>query len=124
MNATILDNTQNPQEIQVQNITLGQVSTAVLFIVALIGGIEFLALRMRKYITKVIKALIDPMANELKINTLNTLKCTMCNKEIPLSERLEAGKIYIEKGGNGGGKIYYHKLADEYEKKLKAGATI
>ena len=47
------------------------------------------------------------------------MKNTICNENIPLSERIIVGKEYLEKGGNGAVKIYYHKLEEEYEKKLQ-----
>ena len=102
-----------------ENITLGQISEWLIFAVGFIGSAEFLALRMRKYIRTTMRDEIDPLKEELKTNTLNTLKNTICNDNIPLSERLAAGKDYIERGGNGGVKIYYHKLEEEYEKKLQ-----
>lgn len=99
-------------------ITLEQIGTAITFLVVLIGGIEFLALRMRNYIKKTMKDEIEPLKEELHKNSLNTMKNTICNDNIPISERLEVGKEYIEKGGNGAVKIYYHKLEEEYEKEL------
>ena len=59
---------------------------------------------------------------ELDKNSLNTMKNTICNENIPISERLIVGKEYIDKGGNGAVKIYLHNLADEYEKQLKGDA--
>lgn len=56
---------------------------------------------------------------ELNKNSLNTMKNTICNENIPITERLVVGKEYIEKGGNGAVKIYLHKLAEEYENELK-----
>lgn len=97
-----------------ENITLGQLGNSIAFLVALIGGVEFLAFRMRKWIQKE----IDPLKIELKKNSLNTMKNTICNNMIPLSERVYVGKEYIENGGNGAVKILVHKLEEEYEKEL------
>ena len=102
-----------------ENITIGQIGTAIAFLVALIGGIEFLAYRMRNYIKNTMKDEIDPLKEELRLNSLNTMKNTICNENIPLSERISVGKEYLEKGGNGAVKIYYHILEEEYEKKLQ-----
>ena len=96
-----------------ENITIGQISSVLLFGVAFIGAIEFLALRMRKYIKNTMKDEIEPLKEELHKNSLNTMKNTICNDNIPISERLEVGK-----GGNGAVKIYYHKLEEKYEKEL------
>ena len=98
-----------------ENITIGQIGGALVFLTTLIGAVEFLALRMRKFIQNEIK----PLKEELNKNSLNTMKNTICNENIPLSERIIVGKEYLEKGGNGAVKIYYHKLEEEYEKKLQ-----
>ena len=58
---------------------------------------------------------------ELKKNSLNTLKNTICNENIPLSERVAAGREYIDKGGNGAVKIRVHQLETQYEEELKKG---
>lgn len=100
-----------------ENITLGEIATTIAFLVALIGGVEFLALRMRKWLQKE----IEPLKTELHKNSLNTMKNTICNDNIPLSERVSVGKEYIEKGGNGAVKILIHTLEEEYENQIKKG---
>ena len=80
-----------------ENITLGDLSGILLFAVAFIGAIEFLALRMRRYIKNTMQDEIEPLRKELKQNSLNTMKNTICNEKIPLSERVSVGKDYIEK---------------------------
>ena len=102
-----------------ENITIGDLSSVLLFAVAFIGAIEFLALRMRRYIKTTMKDEIEPLKKELKQNSLNTMKNTICNDKIPLSERVSVGRDYIDKGGNGAVKIYVHQLEQEYEKELK-----
>lgn len=64
---------------------------------------------------------IQKIKDELKKNSLNTLKNTICNENIPLSERVEAGREYIDKGGNGAVKIRVHQLEEKYEKELEKG---
>lgn len=98
-----------------ENITLGQIATTIGFLVSLIGGVEFLAYRMRKWLQNE----IQPLKDELHKNSLNTMKNTICNDKIPLSERVSVGKEYIEKGGNGAVKIYVHQIEKDYEKELK-----
>lgn len=102
-----------------ENITIGDLSGVLLFAVAFIGAIEFLALRMRRYIKTTMQDEIEPLKDELHKNSLNTMKNTICNDRIPLSERVSVGKDYIDKGGNGAVKIYVHQLEQEYEKELK-----
>lgn len=104
-----------------ENITIGDISAMLIFAVSFIGAIEFLALRMRKYIKMTMQDEIQPIKDELHKNSLNTMKNTICNDKIPLSERVSVGKDYIEKGGNGAVKIYVHQLEEEYEKELKKG---
>lgn len=108
-----------------ENITIGQIGVALGTIVAIISGVEFLANRNKKHIKEIIKEEITTiktdmitLKDELNKNSLNTMKNTICNENIPLSERIIVGKEYLEKGGNGAVKIYYHKLEEEYEKKL------
>lgn len=100
-----------------ENITLGEIEKAILFLVSLIGGVEFLAYRMRKWLQQEMK----PLKDELNENSLNTMKNTICNEMIPLSERVSVGKKYIEKGGNGAVKIYLHQLEEQFEEELKRG---
>lgn len=104
-----------------ENITIGQISSVLLFGVAFIGAIEFLALRMRKYIKTTMKDEIEPLKEELHKNSLNTMKNTICNDNIPMTERISVGREYIEKGGNGAVKIYLHKLEEQYESMIKEG---
>ena len=61
---------------------------------------------MRKWLQQEMK----PLKDELNENSLNTMKNTICNEMIPLSERVSVGKKYVEKGGNGAVKIYLHQL--------------
>lgn len=64
---------------------------------------------------------IQKIKDELNKNSLNTLKNTICNENIPLSERVAAGREYIDKGGNGAVKIRVHQLEEKYEKELEKG---
>ena len=113
-----------------ENITIGDLSHALLFAVAFIGAIEFLALRARKYIKATMKDEIAPIKKEianikeeLNENSLNTMKNTICNETIPLSERVSIGKKYIDKGGNGAVKIYLNQLEARYDEELKNEAN-
>lgn len=64
---------------------------------------------------------INVLKDELTKNSLNTMKNTICNSNIPLSERISVGKEYVAKGGNGAVKVYLHKLETEYERGLQGG---
>lgn len=45
---------------------------------------------------------------------LSILRLTVMNSEIPIPERLIAGKKYVDKGGNGKVKAYYETLIREH----------
>lgn len=107
-----------------EHVTIGDISAILLFAVGFIGAIEFLALRMRKYIKTTMQDEIEPLKTELRKNSLNTMKNTICNEKIPLSERVSVGKEYIEHGGNGAVKIYLHQIEKEYEEELKKEGRI
>ena len=64
---------------------------------------------------------IKILKEELNENSLNTMKNTICNDKIPLSERVSVGKDYIDKGGNGAVKVQVHQLEEEYKEELKKG---
>lgn len=47
---------------------------------------------------------------------LSILRLTIMSKEMPVSERIIAGKEYIDKGGNGEVKKFYQGFLDEHTK--------
>ena len=103
------------------DVTLSDLSKMLIIATSFIGAIEFLALRMRRYIKTTMKDEIEPLKKELNENSLNTMKNTICNELIPLGERVSVGKKYIDKGGNGAVKIYLHQLEEDYEKEIRKG---
>lgn len=120
-----------------KNITLGQIQTTIIFFATFLtsgGVIVAVASKILKnMIVKQITPLCNSMQNqiskiqednnkiheELKRNSLNTMKNTICNKDIPITERISVGKEYIEAGGNGSVKIIVHTLEEKYKKELK-----
>jgi hypothetical protein len=44
---------------------------------------------------------------------------TMHDESLPLSERVQAGKRYIELKGNGAGEAYYKILSEKYAEKVE-----
>lgn len=58
---------------------------------------------------------IDKLATDLKDIKLDTMKLAICSEEVPLKERIDIGKKYIESGGNGSVKIKVHVLEELYE---------
>lgn len=53
---------------------------------------------------------------ENKEQSLSILRLTVMNNEMPITERLIAGKKYVDRGGNGDVKHYYEKLIQEHTK--------
>ena len=63
---------------------------------------------------------IKEMKNELRANSLDTYRLVIINNRMPLEERIECGKRYIESGGNGGIKkilkeLEEQKINEDYE---------
>ena len=131
-----------------ENITVGQLSQFLISFTSILtaGGIvcgfalkigkKILANNLRPFnerIDEMEKARIEQhketknelneVRKELNENSLNTMKNTICNELIPLSERIDVGSKYIEKGGNGAVKLYYHQLEERYENELKGGKS-
>lgn len=115
-----------------ENITLGQIQTTIIFLATFLtsGGVilAFALKIIRGIISKEITPLCEKMQNDIKLmhdelneNSLNTMKNSICNDNIPISERISIGQKYIEKGGNGAIKIRVHQLEEQYEKELKKG---
>ena len=66
---------------------------------------------------------IDEMSEDMKAmqahdqeQYLAILRLTVMAPEMPVSERIIAGKTYIDKGGNGDVKAYYEQLIDDHIK--------
>lgn len=57
---------------------------------------------------------IDEMAKHDKEQYLAILRLTVMSTEMPISERLIAGKKYIEDGGNGDVAAYYKQLLEKH----------
>lgn len=47
---------------------------------------------------------------------LDILRLTIMSENMPMTERIIAGKKYIDRGGNGDVKKYYEKLIDDHVK--------
>lgn len=134
---------------QIENITLGQFSDWLKLIASIItscgvigGTLLWIGKKILDKTLKPFKEQMDEMdktreeqhketkteigniREELRVNTLNTLKNTMVNENMPFSERLDAGRKYIEMGGNGGGKIYFHELEKQATERLTKGERL
>lgn len=68
-------------------------------------------------VSAVLVATINGKINKIdkynKENWLALQKLTLMNPEMPMSERIAAGKLYVDHGGNGDCKAYLHQLLEE-----------
>lgn len=87
-------------------------------IVALItSGLGFLGVIVANLLSnKSLKDDIKDIKNENKEQSLSILRLTVMCPEMPISERLIAGKKYIDRNGNGDVKHYYEQLVKEHTK--------
>ena len=65
-----------------------------------------------------IKKWEDSVDNRLANLELGQLKIIICNKDIPISERLIAGGVYIKRGGNGEIKTRLEHISKTYQEEL------
>ena len=56
----------------------------------------------------------DELNYNLKNNTLFILKIAVLDEQLPLTDRLKAGELYMNLGGNGAVKKKYQELLKEY----------
>lgn len=87
-------------------------------IVALItSGLGFLGVIVANLLSnKSLKDDIKEIKEDSKEQSLSILRLTVMNNEMPISERLIAGKKYIDRHGNGDVKHYYKQLVKEHTK--------
>ena len=66
-----------------------------------------------------IKNEITELKDHLSKVELDDLKLIIMSEEMPIEERLSAGKRYISQGGNSAVKIHVKLLEEQYEKILR-----
>lgn len=57
----------------------------------------------------------DEYDSVIKENTMHILKMALLSDDLPIIDRINAGKRYLELGGNGYGKIVYKQLVKQIE---------
>ena len=57
----------------------------------------------------------DELNYNIKNNTLFILKIAVLDEQLPITDRLHAGELYMDLGGNGTVKKKYQELLNEYE---------
>lgn len=92
-------------------ITIASVITALTVIITAIVSIYKLV--------RNVEIKINNIDENLKENTLSTLRLVIINEDMPLSERLKAGEKYTSIGGNGEIHALYEALQDKYKKNVK-----
>lgn len=58
----------------------------------------------------------DKLGEKSDKQYLSLLRLTVMSEEMPISERLVAGKEYIRRGGNGDVKKFIHELDEEFKR--------
>ena len=87
-------------------------------IIAIIGMVGMILVAIINNISqnKSIAKRLDKQEEHDRKQYLSILRLTIMSEEMPISERIIAGKEYIEHGGNGDVSEYYKKLLDEHIK--------
>ncbi|MBR0425231.1 MAG: hypothetical protein IJK01_03810 [Clostridia bacterium] len=85
---------------------LGSIAGALAGIAALIASAVKAVRRVIRWFTD-LGASVDTLLRHDKAQYLSILRLTVMSENIPLSERIAAGKTYAEAGGNGDVKQYY-----------------
>ena len=65
---------------------------------------------------KAMEAKVDKLVEHDEDQYLSILRLTIMCEEMPITERIIAGRKYSEKGGNGEVKKYYEKMLAEHTK--------
>lgn len=79
-----------------------------------IGVIVGAVLKIHSVLNR-IERKFDDYDDMLKENTLHILKMALLSEDLPITDRINAGKRYLELGGNGYGKIIYNQLIKRIE---------
>lgn len=101
-----------------------EVLNSIVFIgavAAAITGISALVVKLYKLCKSVVvffhdlRANVNMLIEHDKDQYLSILRLTIVNESMPVSERLLAGKVYLDRGGNGDVKELYQKLEAQCE---------
>lgn len=83
-------------------------------VITAIGVIVGTVLKIHSVLNRLEKK-FDDYDDMLKENTLHILKMALLSEDLPITDRINAGKRYLELGGNGYGKIVYNQLIRRIE---------
>lgn len=93
-----------------EHITLGDISSVVLFVVALIGGIEFLIVRIKKILDKQ----LEPIKTQMQDNAITSIKSDLINYLSLAEKDMLIGKQ----------KEMFYELYDIYTKKYHQNSYV
>lgn len=92
---------------KVDLIWLGGILTTLFSILGMLWKLHTFLNRIEDKFEKYDKTIND--------NTIYILKMALLSEDLPVSDRLEAGKLYLDMGGNGYGSAIYNRLLKEVE---------
>jgi hypothetical protein len=91
---------------------------AIIVIAGIIRIIKPIGVSVKKFLFAELYAADAKHDIRLDKLELRQLKQTICDRRLPIEDRLEAGDEYIARGKNGGIKIIYESLQEAAKKKL------
>lgn len=95
-------------------LTWGGISGAIVAIIALIAKIVGAVKNAKNYFSD-LKQNVDTLVEHDRTQYLAILRLTVMADNLPLSERIAAGKEYIKSDGNGDVKAYYETVLKPHD---------
>lgn len=80
-------------------------------ILATISSLLGMAWKLHTFLSRMEKK-FEQYDKTINDNTIHILRMTLLSDDLPITERINAGKLYIELGGNGYGHVVYDKLIE------------
>ena len=105
-------------ELQQTVMTWGAIAGAVAAIIALVSKVVGAVKNAKTYFSD-LKNNIDTLLEHDNNQYMAILRLTVMSDNIPLSERIAAGKEYIKKDGNGDVKEFYETVLKPHDTILK-----
>lgn len=99
-------------------LTWGAIAGAVAAIIALVSKVVGAVKNAKTYFSD-LKNNIDTLLEHDNTQYMAILRLTVMSDNIPLSERISAGKEYLEHDGNGDVKHYYETVLKPHDTILK-----
>lgn len=99
-------------------LTWGGIAGALVAIIALVSKIVGVVRNAKTYFSD-LKTNVDTLVKHDHSQYMAILRLTVMSENIPLSERIIAGKEYIENDGNGDVKRYYETVLKPHDTIIK-----